>query len=163
MGEIRLFSFNFPPQGWAFCNGQFLPINQNQALFSLLGTRYGGNGQTNFQLPNLRDRAPMHQGPGHTIGEQGGEMAHTVSIQELPAHTHTFNASKTVANTTAPTGTNVISASTPQFTWAAANNLTAMAPQAISNAGGSQPHENRHPFAVTNMCIALQGVFPSQS
>jgi microcystin-dependent protein len=162
MGEIRLFSFNFAPQGWARCNGQFLPINQNQALFSLLGTRYGGNGQTTFALPDMRDRAAMHQGNVHTIGERGGEAAHTLSISELPTHTHVFNASTTVANTTAPTTSNVISASTPQFTWGSPNNFTAMAPQAISNIGGSQAHENRQPFAVTNFSISLSGLFPSQ-
>ena len=92
MSEIKIMSFNFPPQGWAFCNGQFLPINQNQALFSLLGTTYGGNGQTTFALPDLRGRVPIHMGSGHTLGERAGEQAHTLSISEIPTHTHTLTA-----------------------------------------------------------------------
>src|ERR671921_595893 len=98
LSEIRIFSFNFPPKGWAFCNGQQLPINQNQGLFSLLGTTYGGNGQTNFALPDLRGRTPIHVGSGHTLGERGGEQAHTLSIAELPTHTHVFNGSQSNAN-----------------------------------------------------------------
>src|SRR5215467_11445268 len=102
ISEIRLLSFNFPPKGWAFCNGQLLPINQNQALFSLLGTTFGGNGQTNFALPDLRDRVPIHMGGGHTLGERGGETAHTLSISEIPTHTHIYQGSSDNAGLAAP-------------------------------------------------------------
>src|ERR687892_1052241 len=104
LSEIRIFSFNFPPKGWAFCNGQLLPINQNQALFSLLGTTYGGDGRVNFALPDLRARVPMHEGSGHTLGERGGEQAHTLTVTELPAHTHAANAAANAGDTPIPTG-----------------------------------------------------------
>jgi microcystin-dependent protein len=163
MAEIRIMSFNFAPAGWAMCNGQFLPINQNQALFSLLGTRYGGNGQTTFALPNLGGRVAIHQGNARNAGETGGQDAHTLTQAEMPMHTHSFGASTTVAITTSPTLTNFISASTPQFTWGSPANFTTMAPNAISSVGGSQAHENRQPFAATNFCISLQGLFPTHN
>ena len=163
MGEIRIMSFNFAPQGWALCNGQLLPINQNQALFSLLGTTYGGNGQTNFALPDLRARAPIHVGSGHTLGEQGGQTSHTVTIAELPTHVHLLNASTTAASTNVPDTNTVLSASNPQNIYAQPTNVIAMAPEAIGNVGGSQPHNNMQPFLALNYAIALQGIFPSQN
>lgn len=165
LSEIRIFSFNFPPSGWAFCNGQLLPINQNQALFALLGTTYGGNGQTNFALPDLRAKTPIHTGNGHTLGETGGEQAHTVTLNELPTHAHFAQATSTQAsnttNSAAPTRT--LANSNFSFGWASANNLIAFAGNEISNVGGSQAHENRQPFLALNFCIALQGIFPSQN
>jgi len=167
LSEIRIFSFNFPPKGWAFCNGQLLPINQNQALFSLLGTMYGGNGQTNFALPNLRGRAPIHEGSGHTLGEAAGATAVTLSQQQLPTHTHFLNNNMAVvdANTNAtlgtPAGNNWANYGKTQWTTSAQN--AAMNPQAVGNIGGSQPHTNMQPYLVLNFCIALQGIFPSQT
>jgi microcystin-dependent protein len=160
MGEIRIVSFNFAPQGWAQCNGQFLPINQNQALFSLLGTMYGGNGQTTFALPDLRGQVPIHTGAGFTLGQKGGQQAHTVTVPEMPLHTH-------VASGTADNGDSVIP--TANLLGAAANlygapaSLTTLIPGTVSNAGGSQPHENMQPYLTLIFCIALQGIFPSQN
>ena len=163
MSEIRIMSFNFAPQGWALCNGQLLPINQNQALFSLLGTTYGGNGQTNFALPDLRGRTGIHEGAGHTLGEKAGEPAHTLSISELPTHTHLLNASAAQASTNVPDTNTILSASNPQNIYAQATNLIAMSPAAIGNVGGSQAHTNMQPYLVLNFSIALQGIFPSQN
>ena len=163
LSEIRIMSFNFPPKGWALCNGQLLPINQNQALFSLLGTTYGGDGRVNFALPDLRGCAPIDDGSGHTLGEKGGEQGHTVSISELPMHTHVFNASTAVANANAAPGGSYLGQSSGVFLYGAASNLGAMAPNAIGNVGGSQAHQNMQPFLVLNFCIALQGIFPSQT
>ena len=160
MGEIRLVSFNYPPKGWAFANGQFLPINQNQALFSLLGTAYGGNGQTTFALPDLRGRVPIHMGSGHTLGETGGEQAHALSQAELPTHTHVMSASATNADLVAPL-TNVPAQSSQLYGPAA--QLTALDPSTNGLVGGSQPHPNMQPYLVLNFCIALQGIFPSHS
>jgi microcystin-dependent protein len=161
LSEIRIFSFNFPPKGWAFCNGQFLPINQNQALFSLLGTTYGGNGQTTFALPNLQGQVPIHEGDGHTLGEKAGSSSVTVNTQQLPQHMHVLQAVNAQATTNAPTNTMMFAQSTGSQAYAAAANLTPMAPQAVSNVGGSQPHNNMMPYLVLNFCIALQGIFPS--
>lgn len=163
LSEIRIFSFNFAPKGWALCNGQLMPINQNQALFSLLGTTYGGDGRVNFGLPNLQERTPIHVGAGHTLGERGGEQGHTLTISELPMHTHVLNGSTTQATTVAPTASTVLSASNPQNIYAQATNLVAMSPASIGNQGGSQPHQNMQPFLVLNFSIALQGIFPSQT
>lgn len=160
LSEIRIMSFNFAPKGWALCNGQLLPINQNQALFSLLGTTYGGDGRVNFALPDLRARVPIHEGSGHTLGERGGENAHTVSIAELPTHTHVVQASPNVGDAVNPTGAVLASASNVYRT---ADNLTALNPASVTNTGGSQAHENRQPFLALSFCIALQGIFPSQS
>jgi len=162
MGEIRLVAFNFAPQGWAQCNGQFLPINQNQALFSLLGTTYGGNGQTTFALPDLRARVPMHMGGGHILGEKAGENAHTVSISELPAHTHVLNASSNAGTALLP-GNNLLAQSNNQFYQTNISSFTAMSATDVSNTGGSQPHENRQPYLALLFCISLQGIFPSQN
>jgi microcystin-dependent protein len=158
LSEIRIFSINYAPQGWALCNGQLLPINQNQPLFALLGTTFGGNGQTTFALPDLRVRVPIHVGSGHTLGEKAGEQAHTVSIAELPTHTHTVNASSTNAATPIPGG-NLLAAANNLY--AGPTNLTALGPSMIANVGGSQAHQNMQPFLALSFCIALQGLFPS--
>ena len=163
LSEIRIMSFGFPPKGWALCDGQLLPINQNQALFSLLGTTYGGDGRVNFGLPNLQGRTPIHMGSNHTLGERGGEQAHTLSISEIPTHTHVLKASSTQATTNVPGNNTVLSASNPQNAYAQATNLIAMAPSSIGNVGGSQAHLNMQPFLVLNFSIALQGIFPSQT
>jgi microcystin-dependent protein len=159
LSEIRIMSFNFAPKGWAFCNGQLLPINQNQALFSLLGTTFGGDGRVNFALPDLRARVPIHVGSGHTLGERGGEQAHTLSIAELPAHNHPLNANSGVGNATTPAGAVLAKASAA--TYGPVDSLVAMLPSSISNTGGSQPHLNMQPFLALTFCIALQGIFPS--
>lgn len=164
LSEIRLFSFVFAPKGWALCNGQLLPINQNQALFSLLGTTFGGDGRVNFALPDLRGRLPIHVGSGHTLGERGGEQAHTISIAELPTHTHVANATTATSTTNTPGNTLLLAQSVAANLYASANsNLVAMAASSIANVGGSQAHLNMQPFLVLNFCIALQGIFPSQT
>lgn len=163
LSEIRIFSFNFAPKGWAACNGQLLPINQNQALFSLLGTTYGGNGQTTFALPNLRGRVPIHTGNGHTLGEAAGSSAVTVNIQQLPTHMHPLNATTVPATTNTPTNALMLAQSTASQLYGAPNNLQAMAPNAVSSVGGSQAHTNMMPYLVLNFCIALQGIFPSRN
>lgn len=159
LGEIKMVSFNFPPKGWAFCNGQFLPINQNQALFSLMGTMYGGNGQTTFALPDLRGRAPMHVGSGYAQGQAGGQEFHTITASEMPAHTHFLQGTSLTGNSTVPGG-NRFAASRGQY---AESGDVAMHPESITFVGGSQPHENRMPFTVINFIVALQGIFPSQN
>jgi microcystin-dependent protein len=163
LGEIKIMSFGFPPKGWAMCNGQLLPINQNQALFSLLGTTYGGDGRVNFGLPNLQARTPIHVGNGHTLGEIGGEQAHTLTISEIPTHTHTANAANVTPSSNAPSNSRMISQSQGANLYAAASNLQTMAPGALANVGGSQPHLNMQPFLTLTFCIALQGIFPSQN
>jgi microcystin-dependent protein len=159
LSELRLMSFEFAPKGWALCNGQLLPINQNQALFSLLGTTFGGDGRVNFALPDLRGRVPIHVGSGHTLGERGGEPAHTLSIAELPTHTHVVNANTGVATTDNPQ--NNLPARATVDTYGAAAGLGAMNVGTILNTGGSQAHLNLQPFLTLNYCIALQGIFPS--
>lgn len=162
LGEIKIISWNFAPKGWAFCNGQLLPINQNQALFSILGTTYGGNGQTNFALPDFRGRVPVHWGgDGITLGQRFGEEFHTLIQSEMPAHLHFAQANSTAANKAIPTGNFLANISTQAY--GAATNLTTLHPSTVSNFGQSQPHENRQPFLVLNFIIALQGVFPSRN
>jgi len=161
LSEIRIFAFNFPPKGWAFCNGQLLPINQNQALFSLLGTTYGGDGQTTFALPDLRGRAPIHMGSSFSLGQRGGEEAHTLTMGEMAAHTHQTRGSADNATVAPPT--NNFWASNTGFTPYGTTANIAMSPTCIGNVGGGQAHENRSPFLVLNFCIALQGIFPSQN
>ncbi|HKX83979.1 MAG TPA: tail fiber protein [Pyrinomonadaceae bacterium] len=161
LGELKIISWNYAPRGWAFCNGQFLPINQNQALFSLFGTMYGGNGQTTFALPNLRGRVPIHVGNGFTQGQAGGASSHTVTQSEMPQHIHPLNAISEPANTNVPANNTFLGAINNVYT--APANLVALAPGEIGSAGGSQPHENRQPFLVLNFIVALQGVFPSRN
>ena len=161
LSEIRIMSFGYAPRGWAQCNGQLLPINQNQPLFSLLGTTFGGDGRVNFALPDLRGRTPIHVGSGHTLGEKGGEQAHTLSISELPQHVHVANATTATATTNTPTGALLLAQSTNSQLYGSPANLAAMAPTAITNVGGSQAHLNMQPFLTLNFCIALQGIFPS--
>ena len=163
LSEIRMFSFGFPPRGWALCDGQLLPINQNQALFSLLGTTYGGDGRVNFALPDLRSRVPIHMGSGHTLGERAGEQGHTLSIGELPTHTHVANASGTNASATIPSGTLGLGSSPAFEPYRPATTLGAMSPAMVASIGGSQAHLNMQPFLVINFSIALQGIFPSQT
>ena len=160
LSEIRVFSFNFPPKGWALCNGQLLPINQNQALFSLLGTTYGGDGRVNFALPNLQGRVPIHVGGGRTLGERGGEQAHTLSQQELPAHTHAVQASAAAGTQNVPANNMVLSQRAAEV-YRPPSNLGPMVAGTVTNVGGSQAHENMQPFLTLNFCIALQGIFPS--
>ena len=155
-------AFQYAPRGWALCNGQFLPINQNQALFALLGTTFGGNGQTTFALPDYRGRVPVHVGNGFTLGQRGGAEAHTVSSTEMPAHTHTLQASAGNATAgTEPAGNLLGAAGAPLYK--APQQLVALRPDAVSNVGGSQPHENRQPTLAMNWCIATEGIFPSRN
>jgi microcystin-dependent protein len=172
LSEIRIFSFNFAPKGWALCNGQLLPINQNQALFSLLGTTYCGNGQTNFALPNLQCKAQNHEGNGFTLGQTGGEFAHTIIMSEMPTHPHTFSINSCVASASAnasvasPAGAYWANDGKTAYSTPDPNNpinTGAMHPSTVSNVGGSQPHNNMQPYLVLNFCIALQGIFPSQN
>jgi microcystin-dependent protein len=160
LGEIKIISWNFPPKGWTFCNGQLLPINQNQALFSILGTTYGGDGRVNFALPNLQGRMPVHVGNGIVLGELGGETAHTLNISELPAHNHVPVGSNDQATLTAATNNLWGTDSSNPFTPTPA---VAMNPACIGAVGGNQPHENMSPYLVLNFIIALQGLFPSQN
>jgi microcystin-dependent protein len=160
LSEIRIFSFGFPPKGWALCNGQLLPINQNQALFALLGTTFGGDGRVNFGLPNLQGRIPVHVGAGFVLGQNAGEVAHTLNSAEMPLHTHVPAANSNPANLGSP----------PSNVWANGNQTayagtanTTMNPACVSAVGGSQPHENRPPFLALNFGIALQGIFPSRN
>lgn len=158
LSEIRIMSFGFAPKGWALCNGQLLPINQNQALFSLLGTTYGGDGRVNFALPDLRGNVPIHTGSGHTLGEKGGQQSHTLSIAELPTHNHNVQGKGANATTNSPPN-NVLANTTAVYH--AATNLVPLNPGSILNTGGSQAHLNMQPYLVLSFCIALQGIFPS--
>jgi microcystin-dependent protein len=158
MGELRLMSFDFPPRGWAECNGQLLPINQNQPLFSLFGTLYGGDGRVNFGLPDMRGRVPIHSGSGYVPGQRLGEEFHTLVQAEIPAHNHIIQASSQAGSQAAPT----ILASVAN-TYRTADSLTPLHPETLALAGGSQPHENRHPYLVATWCVALQGIFPSRN
>jgi microcystin-dependent protein len=158
LGELKLMGFNYAPKAWAQCNGQLLPINQNQALFSLLGTMYGGNGQTTFALPDLRGRAAVHVGAGVTQGQAAGAETNTVNIQQMPGHTHFVSASSSNGD-----GANPGALAGASNAYSGPSNLTNLQPSTISNVGGSQPHENRQPYLVLNWCIALQGIFPSRN
>lgn len=162
LSEIRIMSFGFPPKGWALCNGQLLPINQNQALFSLLGTTYGGDGRVNFALPNLQGKTPIHMGNSHTLGETAGEQNHTLSISETPTHTHAATATSTSGGIIAPSG-NLLAGGAPQEYHAPDASLAAMNAATLGSSGGSQPHLNMQPFLTLNFSIALQGIFPSQN
>jgi microcystin-dependent protein len=163
IGQISLFAFAFAPRNWAFCNGQTMSIAQNQALFSLLGTTFGGNGQSTFGLPNLQGRANVSSGPNFSQGQIGGEEMHTLTTAETPAHTHSANGTTLSTNTVnTPTGT-LLNSPSPNLYTNQITNLVALQPTTIANAGGSQPHENRQPYTVVNFCIALQGLFPSRN
>lgn len=160
LGEIRLVSWDFPPQGWAFCRGQLLPINQNQALFAVIGTMYGGNGQTNFALPNLQGRSPVHTGGEFPYpGQVGGEAAHTLTVSELPQHTHQATAA---AGAELADGAGARWGTTAREHYGPSSQVV-MATDLVANAGGSQPHENMPPYLALNYVIALQGIFPSQN
>ena len=175
LGQLALFSFNFPPRGWAFCNGQLLQINQNQALFSLLGTFYGGNGQTTFALPDLRSRTPIHLGSQFVMGQAGGQESHTLLVTEMPTHIHPLNAHSGTATSGAlatPAAGNSLAQAfavqpggvmAPVSRFSNAAPSATLNPAAISSSGGSQPHENRQPFLAINFCIALTGIFPSRN
>lgn len=163
LSEIKINSFGFPPKGWALCDGQLLPINQNQALFSLLGTTYGGDGRVNFALPDLQGRTPMHMGNGHTLGERGGEQAHTLSISEIPTHVHLVNASSLDGDQPIATAHLLSGTATTQLYSNASTNLTSLLPGTVGNVGGSQAHLNMQPFLTLSFCIALQGIFPTQT
>jgi len=167
VAEIRIFPFNFAPKGWAWCDGQLMPLSQNTALFSLLGTTYGGDGKSNFALPDLQGRAPMHpgQGPGlslHDLGEMGGSETVTSLESEIPAHSHTLQASAVPADQPIP-GSNFVAAPTGDNLYAGAANLAAMAGQSLVPAGGDAPHNNLMPYLTFYFCIALQGVFPPRT
>ncbi len=161
LSEIRIMSFNFPPRGWAFCNGQLLPINQNQALFSLLGAPYGGDGRVNFALPNLQGRTPIHAGGGHTLGEAGGEQASTLSITALPEHTHVLSAAPAAGTTPGANGAFLANAGSDVY--GSPQHLVPMSPWAVGNVGGGQPHGNLQPYLCINFIISLFGIFPSPS
>jgi microcystin-dependent protein len=167
LAEVRIMSFVFAPKGWALCNGQLMPINQNQALFSLLGTTFGGDGRVNFALPDFRGRTPIHVGSGHTVGERGGEQAHTLSQAEMPSHTHLLMGSSANATSPLPTGnvpargTTAVGGNPINYYSTNVSNVVAMAPASVSNVGGSQAHLNMQPFLALSFCIALQGIFPS--
>jgi len=162
LGEIRIMSFNFPPKGWALCNGQLLPINQNQPLFALFGTTYGGDGRVNFALPNLQGQSPIHIGGGFSQGQTGGEQNHTLSSAEMPAHAHVAQGTTSNADQPIPTG-NLLGAANNMYTGANAGNLTPLDPSSISALGGSQAHQNMQPYLTLSFCVALQGIFPSQN
>jgi microcystin-dependent protein len=167
LSEIEINSFNFAPKGWAQCNGQLLPINQNQALFSLLGTTYGGDGRVNFGLPDLRGRIPMHMGNGYTLGQRAGEENHTLNMSEMPQHVHLVNASATQSDsafiqTASPASQNVFGTVAGGI-YGSATQLTTLAADSVTTIGGNQAHTNQQPLLVLNFCIALQGIFPSQN
>lgn len=161
LGEIRIMSFTFAPSGWALCNGQLLPINQNQALFALLSTTYGGNGTTTFGLPNLQGRLPLHanSGSGYPLGQSGGEQTHVLSVPELPGHTHAVQANSATANAESP-ASGTWSSRTNANMFGSANPDTTMNSQAVGNSGQGQAHENMSPYLVLNFCIAVQGIYP---
>ena len=161
LSEIRIMSFVFSPKGWAQCNGQLLPINQNQGLFSLLGTTFGGDGRVNFGLPNLQGRTPIHVGNGNALGQRGGEQAHTLSISEIPLHTHSMSGTSQAADQAVAAGNFLGVAAATDPLYATPTALVALEPSSIASVGGSQAHLNMQPFLVLNFSIALQGIFPS--
>lgn len=163
LGEIRMMSFSVIPKGWTQCNGQLLPINSNQALFSLLGTTYGGDGRTNFALPDLRGKVPISFGQGFTLGQTGGEAAHTLITSEMPAHTHFLQATSATATSNIPANTLLLASTAPNDLYTGAASLTPLQAATVSNIGGGQAHTNMQPYLTIGFCIALQGIFPSQT
>jgi len=167
LAEVRIVGFNFAPRGWAFCDGQILPINQNQSLYSLLGTTYGGDGRTSFALPDLRGRAPIHVGRSnggehHTLGQKSGEETHTLSSNEMPQHTHILEGTNTAGNpASGPSGNVFANAGTDVYN--DPQSLTPMNSGVVLHTGGSQAHDNMQPYLALNFCIALQGLFPSRN
>jgi microcystin-dependent protein len=161
LSEIKIMSFGFAPQGWALCNGQLLSISQNTALFSILGTFYGGNGSSTFALPNLQASVPIHVGGGQILGSVGGEESHTLSISEMPVHLHSMSGTSTTGTLNQGIG-NVLGVSQAPI-YAPPANTTTLNPGTITKTGGSQPHENRQPFLTLSFCIALQGIYPSRN
>lgn len=167
VGEIRMFAGNFAPNGWMFCEGQTLPISENEVLFQLIGTTYGGDGEETFNLPNLASRVPIHMGTGpdgttYQIGEMAGTEQETLTVQQIPSHTHPFTASTAVANS-GLVANQVIAQSTQRAVYFEATTTSSLAPSSIGPVGGSQPHENTQPFLCINFIISLFGVFPSQT
>ena len=164
VGEIRMFAGNFAPAGWAFCEGQQLPISENETLFQLIGTTYGGDGESTFALPNLRGQVPIHEGDGHTLGERAGSSAVTITQQTMPQHIHGLQASTSTGDTSFPSSPsgNVLAATNSPI-YSGPNSLTTLSPASVTNVGGSQAHNNMMPYLVLNFCIALQGIFPSQN
>jgi len=169
VAEIRIFPFNFAPNGWAFCDGQLLPLSQNTALFSLLGTTYGGNGKSNFALPDLQGRAPMHpgQGPGlslHDLGETGGSQTVSLLESEIPAHNHTLYAQNNPLGSSAvPSGNSYTRPASGKLYFSGSPGAVTMDPNTLAPAGSDQPHNNMQPYLTLNFCIALQGVFPPRT
>jgi microcystin-dependent protein len=160
VGEIRMFGGNFAPAGWMFCEGQLLPISENETLFQLIGTTYGGDGESTFALPDLRGRLPLHQGNGFILAETGGAEEITLTVQQIPAHSHPMLASSATAGQTTPQ-TNVLATPTVVDLYRAGAASSPMAPQAVSSVGGSQPHTNFQPYLCINFIISLFGIFPS--
>ena len=163
LAEIMIVGFNFAPRGWALCDGQVLPINQNQSLYSLLGTTYGGDGRVTFALPEMRGRTPMHVGPGHTQGQKSGEETHTLSGAEIPAHTHQAQASSSAANQIDPTAHVLASAAPIAISVYGSGATSDMGAGTVASTGGGQGHDNMQPYLALNFCIALQGLFPSRN
>jgi microcystin-dependent protein len=165
LAEIRIVGFNFAPRGWAFCDGQILPINQNQSLYSLLGTTYGGDGRTSFALPDLRSRTPIHRGDSHTLGQKSGAETVTLTAAEIAAHTHAAKASSTSANDNTPQGDVLAATAAPDLAYRApqASSTTAIRSGTVTNAGGGQAHDNMQPYLTLGFVIALQGLFPSRN
>ena len=166
LAEIKIFGFNFAPRGWSFCDGQILPINQNQSLYSLLGTTYGGDGRTSFALPELRGRIPLHRADTHALGQRSGEETHTLAANEMPAHTHTFKASSEPATSPNASGVNgpvLGAASTDLYRESGSSPLQPLASGSVTNAGGSQAHDNMMPYTTLSYAIAISGLFPSRS
>jgi len=166
LAEIRVVGFNFAPRGWAFCDGQILPINQNQSLYSLLGTTYGGDGRTSFALPDLRGRTPIHRSDGYALGQKGGEETITLTAAQIAAHSHTVKASSLPGTNTEPLGAYLAAPADPTdltYREPQAATTTALRSGTVTNAGGGQAHNNMQPFIALNFCIALQGLFPSRN
>ena len=162
LAEIRIVGFNFAPRGWAFCDGQIMPINQNQSLYSLLGTTYGGDGRTSFGLPDLRSRTPIHRDDEHRLGHKGGAETVTLTTAEIAAHTHTAKASSTLGNNPTPTG-RVLASAADLYRDPEASSTTALRSGTVTNAGGGQAHNNMQPYLTLNFCIALKGLSPSRN